>query len=465
MIRQYDIMSYMSIGSLFLLSIISATYKKIVAVNLKKHYDCAMKNTAPKPRTLLPVDPIRPKDFIEPIILEINYDKYFGRPNIKFNHDVKLYKDYFDDLFKISNKNFLVEFLNEYRDSELTFRRYAQIIERLLLWSIHISKVSILKFERSHISDFFLFVKKPPKHWISQASIKKTKNTQINVNWRPFTFKNSRSLNVYNSTLKNLFNYLIHESYISRNPLFFYKPKTKKNTTTETYIDRYLELDEINAVLTALHPSRYPNHHFAYFRVIRARYVILLLFYTGLRREEAVSHCMGDFVKNNNQWYLKILGKGSKVREIPVPSELLKILIKFRKLLNLTPYPSFKEETPLVPKKNQPNIKMKGDNLHVIIKWAFKEGAKYIEFSYPEKAQKLRKASLHWLRHSYITYLIKSKVPLKIVQENAGHADASMTLHYCHVTNEERHEATNGFSFDKLLDASQEAKSANQAAS
>lgn len=48
-------------------------------------------------------------------------------------------------------------------------------------------------------------------------------------------------------------------------------------------------------------------------------------------------------------------------------------------------------------------------------------------------ASKLRAASAHWLRHSYVTYLLDSDAPLKVAQENAGHSDVGTTMLYRHV--------------------------------
>jgi site-specific recombinase XerD len=46
----------------------------------------------------------------------------------------------------------------------------------------------------------------------------------------------------------------------------------------------------------------------------------------------------------------------------------------------------------------------------------------------PRRASKLRSASAHWLRHSYVTYLLDSDAPLKVAQKNAGHSDIGTTM-------------------------------------
>ena len=70
--------------------------------------------------------------------------------------------------------------------------------------------------------------------------------------------------------------------------------------------------------------------------------------------------------------------------------------------------------------------------------------------SEPRKASKLRSASAHWLRHSYVTYLLESGAPLKVAQENAGHSDVGTTLHYRHVAQIDRHAATEALSLSSV---------------
>ena len=81
-----------------------------------------------------------------------------------------------------------------------------------------------------------------------------------------------------------------------------------------------------------------------------------------------------------------------------------------------------------------------------ILKWAFRQGAMLFEIDQPRKASKLRSASAHWLRHSYVTYLLESGASLKVAQENAGHSDIGTTMLYTHVAQTDRHAATKDLS-------------------
>ncbi len=342
-------------------------------------------------------------------------------------------------------------FLQEYKDSPETLRSYAKEIERLLLWCIHIAKTNISSLRRNHLMEYQAFLKKPEpqKSWCGPSAARLKKDSSINPQWRPFVRSlgnNSQKKSI--KILDSFFNYLVQTNYLIGNPLAVDRRRKRRNQVTPKIIDRYLELDEIQVTLDAL--ALYPcNDEKQGFQVIRARYIILLLFYSGMRIAEAANHTMGNFIQREGNWFLRIIGKGKKLREIPTPDALRKALGEFRLKTNLsTSEPKYREKTPLIPMQNlQKPISTR--RIDQILKWAFNLGAAYFDPNHPQKASKLRQASAHWLRHSYVTYLLDSGAPLKVAQENAGHSDIGTTMHYRHVAQTDRFEATRNLSLVK----------------
>lgn len=341
-------------------------------------------------------------------------------------------------------------FLGEYKDSPETLRSYTKEIERLLLWCIHVAHTSISGLRRDHFMEYQSFLKNPmpSKLWCGPSVARLDKNGEFNKNWHPFVKKLGpssikKSLKIIDSFL----NYLVQTNYLVGNPLAVDRRRNRR-TQKPQVIDRYLELDEIKVVLETL--AKQPQKDLSSrFQVLRAQYIILLLFYTGLRVSEASNHRMGDFIQREGNWFLRILGKGKKQREIPVPDDLLLILKEFREQMGLpSPQPEFKELTPLIPTKNLKES-ISPRRIDQILKWAFRLGALELDHDHPRKASKLKSASAHWLRHSYVTYLIDSGAPLKVAQENAGHSDIGTTMLYTHVAQRDRHAATRKLSLRK----------------
>ena len=351
-----------------------------------------------------------------------DYNKELGHALIEANNDAEA----------------ISVFLREYRESPETLRSYAKEVERLLLWCIHIAKTNISSLRRTHLQEYQEFLKnpQPAKIWCGPSVARSTKDGDINTKWRPFAKALApASFNKSLTILDSFFNYLVQSNYLTGNPLAVDRRRKKRQVRTPNVIDRYLEKDEINATLKALSAIHS-------FQATRARYIILLLFYTGLRIAESANHSMGDFKQRKDRWFLRVIGKGNKLREIPIPDVLLDALARFRQSVDLSPQPEFQEKTPLIPMENLINP-ISTRRIDQILKWAFDLGAREFEHAEPNKASKLRAASAHWLRHSYVTYLLEAGASLKVVQENAGHADVGTTMHYTHVAQTDRHDETN----------------------
>ncbi len=378
-------------------------------------------------------------EFIKPLFHLTDQSENMGRAIIEFT-DGDYNKELGNCLIEADNDAEAISaFLREYKESKETLRSYAKEVERLLLWCIHKAKINISSLRRNHLQDYQNFLRNPEpvKIWCGPTVSRLTKDGAINPAWRVFVSGlGNSSVNKALTILDSFFNYLVQANYLIGNPLAVDRRRKKRQVRESNIIDRYLERDEINATLTAL--SELED-----FAATRARYIILLLFYTGLRIAESANHTMGDFLQRQERWFLRVIGKGNKLREIPIPDLLLDTLADFRLKMGLkSAQPEFNETTPLIPMQNlsQPISTRRIDQ---ILKWAFNLGAQKFDLSEPHKASKLRSASAHWLRHSYVTYLLESGASLKVAQENAGHADVSTTMHYTHVAQTDRHEATN----------------------
>jgi len=339
----------------------------------------------------------------------------------------------------------IFSFLREYfRDSPETIRSYSKEIERLLLWCKHIVRKTISNLTRDDLIEYQKFLQKPEPQdvWCGPKVSRIAKDGSINTAWRPF-YK-GLSISSVRKTMRILdsfFNYLVHANYLIGNPLAIDRRRKKRDNLNKRLIDRYLELDEIQAVLKALHDYPAEDGQNLY-NAARARYIILLLFFSGMRISEASKHTMGNFLQRNECWFLSIVGKGNKPREIPIPDELLEALKIFRKELGLTsPLPLFNEKIPLIPSVDH-KTPISARRVDQILHWAFSLGADQLEFTQPRKASKLRQASAHWLRHSYVTYLLNAGVPLQIAKENAGHSDIGTTMLYTHMDQTNRYEVT-----------------------
>jgi site-specific recombinase XerD len=256
---------------------------------------------------------------IKPLFLMLDNSKNIG------NHIIAFAKDDYNKAIGVSlidaknDAQAISSFLLEFRDAPLTLMSYTKEIERLLLWCIHIAKLNISSLRRDHLVAYQDFLKNPePKSvWIGAKVKRQLNDDSANPNWRPFgKALGTTTVNKVITILDSFFNYLVQTNYLTGNPLAVDRRRKKRNKAKPQLIDRYLEIDEIYAVLNALSHYADKNNQES-FQVIRARYIILLLFYTGLRLAEAANHRMGHFIQREENWFLRVTGKGKKLREIP----------------------------------------------------------------------------------------------------------------------------------------------------
>jgi site-specific recombinase XerD len=352
-------------------------------------------------------------------------------------------------------------FLQDYRQTKLTYRSYLKEIERLVLWCIYVPKLTISDLKREHLIAYrdFLAEPEPEKMWCGPRQPRVLTSGEPNPEWRPFGSKLAPpSIRKVVSILDSFFNYLVINNYLAGNPMAVDKRrKGKKSNST----DRWLERDEIIILLEALNEHLNESNTF---EIARAKYIILTLFYTGLRLAEFTNHTMGHFVLLENEWFLNVVGKGEKPRKIVVVDEYLEVLANYRRHIGMPSIlPEFNETTPLVPAQDKKSP-ISPSRVWQIVKWAAELGAKKFEslaenalaheeeekMRYMHKASKLRKVSPHWFRHSYGTYLVKSGCAIEKVKELMGHSDISTTTLYLHTAKIDLHTSARGLSLNLL---------------
>ncbi|MBR2802760.1 MAG: tyrosine-type recombinase/integrase [Erysipelotrichaceae bacterium] len=137
----------------------------------------------------------------------------------------------------------------------------------------------------------------------------------------------------------------------------------------------------------------------------------------GLRVSECCSLTLSQV--NLNDGFVKVLGKGSKERLIPIPKRTLQEMRRYAL-----------EVRPLWQKKNNKAffINHFGRNIYsVFVQRVLKERCIQADIRKP--------ITPHKLRHSYATHLLEGGSDLRVIQELLGHSDISTTEIYTHVAN------------------------------
>ncbi|MDH3715599.1 MAG: tyrosine-type recombinase/integrase [Gammaproteobacteria bacterium] len=346
------------------------------------------------------------------------------------------------------------EFLDHLREkSETTRATYAKEIERLLLWCIHEAGQTVTALKETDFRRYRRFMLKPPKRWcdsVRKKNQRRRRDGELNPDWRPFAGALSEnSVAKAERALSSFFGYLTKKRYADVNPM----PRITRQERPR-FRDRHLPRETLVRALAILQErDRVTGDPGVNNAQLRACFLLQLYFYLGLRLSEAANHRMGHFYCEKDHgddiWFLRVTGKGNKIRDIPVPDAFLRILAEFRGRLGLrTQLPTIGESTALVPKLNKDGsfdsvTPVTARRVSTIVQDAFNKAAALLEARNQrddaEHAARLRQASSHWVRHTYGTSMVDSGMPLTDVRDNLGHASVVTTEIYLHDDQRERH--------------------------
>lgn len=209
------------------------------------------------------------------------------------------------------------------------------------------------------------------------------------------------------STLRQFYKFLQLQNLVSANPLSQIRSFKKDKTLPD-----FLFKEEVMQFLSGFDLTK-PSDR-------RDQVLFSLIYGCGLRVSEA---CDLDWMDvHMDERYVRILGKGSKERIVPIPKWLL----------------------PLLAHWNKENGSLKSGRLFYN-KNGKPLGSRGIQYRMQMHADRIGmplNIHPHMLRHSYATHLLDGGADIRTVQELLGHSSLSTTQIYTHVSNESLKNAT-----------------------
>lgn len=334
--------------------------------------------------------------------------------------------------------------------SEHTYIRFRGETERFLLWAFLIKETPINSMGKSDILEYADFCWNPPTSWICLANHEKfvfhNGVYTANKSWAPFRLKlpktnlpdkpDKKKYKPSQQTLTSVFTaviafykYLMSEEYLYGNPAQVAKGDCRHFIQDAQVKEvRRLGDDQWQYVMKVALTLANDDDRFE-----RSLFVITALKTLFLRVSElsertnwipVMSHFWED---SDGNWWLKIFGKGRKMRDITVPQNFIPYLKRYRQHRGLSPLPAPGETYPIVEKiRGQGG--MSSRQLTRIVQQVFDEAYnKMRDAEGEDRARKLKEASTHWLRHTGASMEIERGRALKDLSEDLGHSSMATT--------------------------------------
>ena len=284
----------------------------------------------------------------------------------------------------ISYNDYLDSFLDsvwaEQGLSKNTLVSYEHDIKSFLIF-LNDNKVELFKVQQSDINSF--------------VSFRFSKGISSSSNMRLI------------SSLKKFFIYLVSHNFIKKNPTENIesprKVKLLPHTIDVESVDKLLNSPDLKTRFGA-----------------RDKAMLEILYACGLRVSELVSLKFSQVVIESN--FLRVMGKGSKERIIPINDYALTFLKTYIE--------DFRSEFMKSKKTDSLFLSNRGLEMtrhsfwHIIKKYALQAGIN-------------DHLSPHTLRHAFATHMINNGADLRVVQLLLGHSDLSTTQLYTHIAKNE----------------------------
>ena len=208
------------------------------------------------------------------------------------------------------------------------------------------------------------------------------------------------------SSMRRFYRFLLRERLLNEDPSARIDPprlgRSLPSSLTESEVEALLDAPDVSSP-----------------RGLRDRTMLEVLYAAGLRVSELTGLLLGQI--NLQQGLVRVMGKGSKERLVPLGEEALTWLERY-----------LREARGLLLGSTMSDVVFPGNRATAMTRQAFWQHIK----RYAVQAGVSKPLSPHTLRHAFATHLLNHGADLRVVQLLLGHSNLSTTQIYTHVASE-----------------------------
>lgn len=345
--------------------------------------------------------------------------------------------------------------LNARAGNPNTHASYRKEAERFLLWCLVEKETALSNIRADDAAQFLRWLEDlgrledaafrrkwrvAQSRWIGPKNAERTSPA-----WRPFNgpLSSSSRRNAV-VVVRQLFNFLKRTGYLIFNPFDQVSPKVpllKGEGAPQAFADRSLTPDQWEDVVARipLLPEGLPRE--------RMKLILMMGKSLGMRASEMLD-ARTDWIVLRRVGLsvrpaIEVVGKGSKVRRLPLTTEQLSII---ESALVARGIPSLQAAAPGTPllvnlgRGRNAHGAMSRSGLYRVLEAFLNAVADDVAIESPMDAAKLRASSTHWLRHTFAVTALK-EMSVNVVQAAMGHASVATTGRYLAPEEEEMSEA------------------------
>ncbi|WP_175689093.1 phage integrase family protein [Burkholderia anthina] len=314
-------------------------------------------------------------------------------------------------------------------ESAATQRAYRKEAERLILWAIVERGRALSSLNTDDAIAYRGFLRKPTPHerWVGPS------RQRHSVEWRPFTGPlSARSAAYALNVLSALFRWLVEQRYVLANPFAGVKVKSHAQRAGLDVSRGFSEGEWL--LIRTLADGLEWSYGWGVPAAQRLRFLLDFGYATGLRASELVGATLGDVRRDEHgDHWLHVLGKGGKLGKVALPSLARTALDQYLVQRGMPVTPSrWNPATPLVASLDADGAGIESTRLWRVLRRFFVLVADAIQDERPATAEKLRRASPHWMRHTHASHALARGAELLMVRDNLRHASISTTSTYLH---------------------------------
>lgn len=262
---------------------------------------------------------------------------------------------------------------------------------------------------KDSVHSYYSFCEEQLGYQTEEEIISKTTWSEI-TRWRNFLIKSGLSpysVNVRICGVRSFFKFLVLTHRVQSNPAE--EVENVGTQSVEQHKDYLTEAEFKHLIEVIKTPSGKKQDRFS-FTSTRDAFMVALMVTGGFRISEILEMKIGQIDTEHKQ--VKVIGKGNKLRTVPVSSSVIKLMETY-----LT------ERATVATDCDSLFVNLKGTGMT-------RQGTNKNLKKYCERAGIDKDISNHSLRHSAITNMIDKGIDVARVQVIAGHSDSKTTARY-----------------------------------